>query len=179
MKTGIISIHYSFITCHYGSLLQLYAMQRAPDRMSIQSTLIRQKPALPHVPAPPSARQKPAYYLLHPVRFLARCARLPAPTASPMPPDSTASFPERTPSGENNNIPACRARIYKKEIPVKNKIKFQEGVKFAEYLYFTAPCFCHCSSVTVINKLFINIPPTGKQALQTTSSTGKCLWRKT
>lgn len=76
MKIGIITIHYSFITRNYGSLLQLYAMQRVLDRMSIQSALIKQLPALPPVPAPPSARQKLAYYLHHPVHFLARCARL-------------------------------------------------------------------------------------------------------
>lgn len=76
MKIGIITIHYSFITRNYGSLLQLYAMQRVLDRMSIQSTLIKQLPALSPVPAPPSARQKLAYYLHHPVHFLARCARL-------------------------------------------------------------------------------------------------------
>lgn len=76
MKIGIITIHYSFITRNYGSLLQLYAMQRVLDRMSIQSALIKQLPALPSVPAPPSARQKLAYYLHHPVHFLARCARL-------------------------------------------------------------------------------------------------------
>ena len=28
MKIGIITIHYSFITCNYGSLMQLYAMQQ-------------------------------------------------------------------------------------------------------------------------------------------------------
>lgn len=28
MKIGIITIHYSFITRNYGSLMQLYAMQQ-------------------------------------------------------------------------------------------------------------------------------------------------------
>lgn len=79
MKIGIITIHYSFITRNYGSLLQLYALQRVLDRMSIQSALIKQLPALLPVPAPPSARQKLAYYLHHPVHFLARCARFLAP----------------------------------------------------------------------------------------------------
>lgn len=76
------------------------------------------------------------------------------PTVRPMPPDSTASFHSRVLFVENNNIPACWGKIYKKEILVKNKIKFPEGVKLAEDLYFTAQYFCHCTSVTVINKPF-------------------------
>lgn len=41
------------------------------------------------------------------------------PTVRPMPPDSTASFHSRVPFVENNNIPACWGKIYKKEILVK------------------------------------------------------------
>lgn len=77
-----------------------------------------------------------------------------SPTVRPMAPDSTASFHSGVPFVENNNIPACWAKVYKKEILVKNKIAFPEYVKFAEDLYFTAQCFCHCRSVTVINKPF-------------------------
>lgn len=88
-------------------------------------------------------------------------------------------FHAGTPFVENNNIPACWAKIYKKEILVKNKIKFPENVKFAEDLYFTAQCFCHCSSVTVINKPFYQYSADGKQGLPAISSTGKGLWRIT
>lgn len=90
MKIGIITIHYSFITRNYGSLLQLYAMQRVLGGMSIQSALIKQLPALPPVTAPPTPRQKLAYYLHHPVRFLARCARGLAPRKKA--PRETPSF---------------------------------------------------------------------------------------
>lgn len=85
-----------------------------------------------------------------------------SPAIRPLPPDSTASFHERTPFVENNNIPACWAKIYKKEILVKNKIKFPENVKFAEDLYFTAQYFCHCCSVTVINKPFYQYSADGE-----------------
>lgn len=85
-----------------------------------------------------------------------------SPSIRPLPPDSTAVFHAGTPFVENNNIPACWAKIYKKEILVKNKIKFPENVKFAEDLYFTAQCFCHCSSVTVINKPFYQYSADGE-----------------
>lgn len=75
MKIGIITIHYSFITRNYGSLLQLYAMQRTLGRLSIQSALIKQLPHPPSIPVPPAFRQKLAYYIQHPGRLLARCAR--------------------------------------------------------------------------------------------------------
>ena len=41
MKIGIITIHYSFITRNYGSLMQLYAMQQVLEGMSVQSALIK------------------------------------------------------------------------------------------------------------------------------------------
>ena len=85
-----------------------------------------------------------------------------SPSIRSLPPDSTAVFHAGTPFVENNNIPACWAKIYKKEILVKNKIKFPENVKFAEDLYFTAQCFCHCSSVTVINKPFYQYSADGE-----------------
>lgn len=44
MKIGIITIHYSFITCNYGSLMQLYAMQQVLAGMSVQSALVKQLP---------------------------------------------------------------------------------------------------------------------------------------
>lgn len=96
MKIGIITIHYSFITRNYGSLLQLYAMQRVLGGMSIQSALIKQLPALPPVLASPTSRQKLAYYLHHPLRFLARCARSLAPRRkTPLPPPPFDAFLEK------------------------------------------------------------------------------------
>ena len=52
MKIGIITIHYSFITRNYGSLMQLYAMQQVLEGMSVQSALIKQLPR--PLPVPPS-----------------------------------------------------------------------------------------------------------------------------
>lgn len=77
-----------------------------------------------------------------------------SPTIRPLPPGSTASFHAGAPFVENNNIPACWAKVYQKKILAEHKIKFPEHVHFAEDLHFTAQCFCHCSSVTVINKPF-------------------------
>lgn len=51
MKIGIITIHYSFITRNYGSLMQLYAMQQVLEGMSVQSALIKQLPR--PLPVPP------------------------------------------------------------------------------------------------------------------------------
>lgn len=51
MKIGIITIHYSFITCNYGSLMQLYAMQQVLAGMSVQSALVKQLPR--PLPVPP------------------------------------------------------------------------------------------------------------------------------
>ena len=45
MKIGIITIHYSFITRNYGSLMQLYAMQQVLEGMSVQSA-----PATGYIP---------------------------------------------------------------------------------------------------------------------------------
>ncbi len=53
MKIGIITIHYSFITCNYGSLMQLYAMQQVLAGMSVQSALVKQLPR--PLPVPPPA----------------------------------------------------------------------------------------------------------------------------
>ena len=50
MKIGIITIHYSFITRNYGSLMQLYAMQQVLEGMSVQSALIKQPPTTASVP---------------------------------------------------------------------------------------------------------------------------------
>lgn len=75
MKIGIITIHYSFITCNYGSLMQLYAMQQVLAGMSVQSALVKQLPRPLPVPPPPTARQKLNYYCRHPWSFLSRCAR--------------------------------------------------------------------------------------------------------
>ena len=55
MKIGIITIHYSFITCNYGSLMQLYAMQQVLAGMSVQSALVKQLPRPLPVPPPPTA----------------------------------------------------------------------------------------------------------------------------
>lgn len=52
MKIGIITIHYSFITRNYGSLMQLYAMQQVLEGMSVQSALIKQLPKPLPVPSP-------------------------------------------------------------------------------------------------------------------------------
>lgn len=52
MKIGIITIHYSFITRNYGSLMQLYAMQQVLEGMSVQSALIKQLPRPLPVPPP-------------------------------------------------------------------------------------------------------------------------------
>ena len=52
MKIGIITIHYSFITRNYGSLMQLYAMQQVLAGMSVQSALVKQFPGL--LPPPPA-----------------------------------------------------------------------------------------------------------------------------
>lgn len=57
MKIGIITIHYSFITRNYGSLMQLYAMQQVLEGMSVQSALIKQLPRPLPVPPPPTTRQ--------------------------------------------------------------------------------------------------------------------------
>ena len=51
MKIGIITIHYSFITCNYGSLMQLYAMQQVLAGVSVQTPLVKQAP--PPLPPPP------------------------------------------------------------------------------------------------------------------------------
>jgi len=75
MKIGIITIHYSFITRNYGSLMQLYAMQQVLEGMSVQSALIKQLPRPLPVPPPPTTRQKLDYYCRHPWNLLARCAR--------------------------------------------------------------------------------------------------------
>ena len=61
MKIGIITIHYSFITRNYGSLMQLYAMQQVLEGMSVQSALIKQLPRPLPVPPPPTTRQKLEY----------------------------------------------------------------------------------------------------------------------
>ncbi|MCC8125303.1 MAG: hypothetical protein LIO47_07800, partial [Akkermansia sp.] len=55
MKIGIITIHYSFITRNYGSLMQLYAMQQVLAGMSVQSALVKQLPR--PVPVPPRRRR--------------------------------------------------------------------------------------------------------------------------
>lgn len=75
MKIGIITIHYSFITHNYGSLLQLYALQQVLDGMSIQSTLIKQMPKPPPALPVPTTRQKLGYYCRHPWSFFERFAR--------------------------------------------------------------------------------------------------------
>ena len=66
MKIGIITIHYSFITCNYGSLMQLYAMQQVLAGMSVQSARVKQPPRALRVPPPPTARQRVDYYSRHP-----------------------------------------------------------------------------------------------------------------
>lgn len=76
MKIGIITIHYSFITHNYGSLLQLYAMQQVLDGMAVQSALIKQLPKPFPIPPPPTTRQKLVYYCRHPWHFFTRCIRL-------------------------------------------------------------------------------------------------------
>lgn len=96
-----------------------------------------------------------------------------SPTIRPLPPDSTATFHTEIPFVENNNIPACWAKVYKKEILVKNKIKFPENVKFAGDLYFTAQCFCHCRSVTVINKPFYQYSADGETGITSNFFNGK------
>lgn len=71
-------------------------------------------------------------------------------------------LPSGVPLAANNNVPACRGRIYKKEFPVKNKIKFPERFKFAEDLYLTAQYFCICTSATVISKPFYQYSTNGE-----------------
>ena len=96
MKIGIITIHYSFITCNYGSLMQLYAMQQVLEVMSVQSALIKQLPKPLPVPPPPTARQKLNYYCRHPWNLLTRCARSLKPERkAPRPAPSFESFIER------------------------------------------------------------------------------------
>ena len=58
MKIGIITIHYSFITCNYGSLMQLYAMQQVLAGMSVQSALVKQLPRGEGGGPPPRRRGK-------------------------------------------------------------------------------------------------------------------------
>lgn len=93
MKIGIITIHYSFITRNYGSLMQLYAMQQVLEGMSVQSALIKQLPRPLPVPPPPTTRQKLDYYCRHPWNLLARCARSLKPERkAPRPAPSFESF---------------------------------------------------------------------------------------
>ena len=96
MKIGIITIHYSFITRNYGSLMQLYAMQQVLEGMSVQSALIKQLPRPLPVPPPPTTRQKLDYYCRHPWNLLARCARSLKPERkAPRPAPSFESFIEQ------------------------------------------------------------------------------------
>ena len=93
MKIGIITIHYSFITRNYGSLMQLYAMQQVLEGMSVQSAQIKQLPRPLPVPPPPTTRQKLDYYCRHPWNLLARCARSLKPERkAPRPAPSFESF---------------------------------------------------------------------------------------
>ena len=93
MKIGIITIHYSFITRNYGSLMQLYAMQQVLEGISrVQSALIKQLPR--PLPVPPLHNSaKTGLLLSASLKLLARCARSLKPERkAPRPAPSFESF---------------------------------------------------------------------------------------